>query len=204
MKDVVIVSACRTAIASFMGSLKDVSARDLAIAVGKEAVKRAGIDAGIIQELCMGQVYPHGQGSLPARQVAIAVGLPPESTACNVNQNCASGMRALDVAIRNIQVGDTDAALVIGVENMTNTPYMALKGRMGYRMGPGKLEDVMIHDGLFDSLVPGHMGLTAENIAEKYGISREEVRSAGLNEPPERPLEPGMMALSSGKLFPLK
>ncbi|MGI6434207.1 MAG: thiolase family protein [Syntrophomonadaceae bacterium] len=174
MKDVVIVSACRTAIASFMGSLKDVSARDLAIAVGKEAVKRAGIDAGIIQELCMGQVYPHGQGSLPARQVAIAVGLPPESTACNVNQNCASGMRALDVAIRNIQVGDTDAALVIGVENMTNTPYMALKGRMGYRMGPGKLEDVMIHDGLFDSLVPGHMGLTAENIAEKYGISREE------------------------------
>lgn len=174
MKDVVIVSACRTAIAAFMGSLRDATAREMAIAVGKAAVERAGIDAGIIQELCMGEVYPHGQGSLPARQVAMAVGLPLDSTACNVNQNCASGMRALDVAIRNIQVGANDVALVIGVENMTNTPYMALKGRMGYRMGPGKLEDVMIHDGLFDSMVPGHMGLTAENIAEKYGISREE------------------------------
>lgn len=174
MKDVVIVSACRTAIAAFMGSLKDVSAREMAIAIGKAAVERAGINAGIIQELCLGQVYPHGQGSLPARQVAMAIGLSVDSTACNVNQNCASGMRALDVAIRNIQVGATDAALVVGVENMTNTPYMALKGRMGYRMGPGKLEDVMIHDGLFDSMVPGHMGITAENIAEKYGISREE------------------------------
>lgn len=174
MKEIVLVSACRTAIGAFMGSLKDVQAKELAVAAGKAAIERAGIDIGLIKELVMGQVYPHGQGSLPARQVAMAIGLPIDSTAANVNQNCASGMRALEVAARNIQVGANDAALVIGVESMTNAPYMALKGRMGYRMGPGKLEDAMIHDGLFDSMIPGHMGISAENIAEKYGITREE------------------------------
>lgn len=174
MKEIVIVSACRTAIGAFMGSLKDVQAKELAIAAGKAAIERAGIDISLVKELCMGQVYPHGQGSLPARQVAMAIGLPIDSTAVNVNQNCASGMRALEVAARNIQVGANDVALVIGVESMTNTPYMALKGRMGYRMGPGKFEDVMIHDGLFDGMIPGHMGISAENIAEKYGITREE------------------------------
>lgn len=174
MKDVVIVSACRTAIARFLGSLKDVQAKDLAITVGKAAIERAGIDASMIGELTLGQVYPHGQGSLPARQVAMACGLPVTSTACNVNQNCASGMRALEIAIRNIQVGANDVALVLGVESMTNAPYMALKARMGYRMNAGKLEDSMIFDGLFDGMVPGHMGVTAENIAELYGITREE------------------------------
>jgi acetyl-CoA C-acetyltransferase len=97
-----------------------------------------------------------------------------DSTACNVNQNCASGMRALEIAVRNIQVGKNDVALVIGVESMTNAPYLALKARMGYRMNAGQLEDAMIYDGLFDRMVPGHMGITAENVAEKYGITREE------------------------------
>ncbi len=174
MKEIVLVSACRTAIGAFLGSLKDVQAKDLAIAVGKTAIERAGIEPSLIKELVMGQVYPHGQGSLPARQVAMAIGLPADSTAANVNQNCASGMRALEIAVRNIQAGANDVALVIGVESMTNAPYMALKGRMGYRMGPGKFEDAMIHDGLFDSMIPGHMGISAENVAEKYGISREE------------------------------
>ncbi len=174
MKEVVIVSACRTAIGSFMGSLKDVQAKELAIAAGKAAIERAGIDIALIKELVMGQVYPHGQGSLPARQVAMAIGLPIDSTAVNVNQNCASGMRALEVAARNIQVGVNDAALVIGVESMTNAPYMALKGRVGYRMGSAQLEDVMIHDGLYDGMIPGHMGISAENVAGKYGITREE------------------------------
>lgn len=157
-----------------MGSLKDIQAKELAIAAGKAAIERAGIEPSLIKELVLGEVYPHGQGSLPARQVAMALGLPLDSTAANVNQNCASGMRALEVAARNIQVGANDVALVIGVESMTNTPYMALKGRMGYRMGPGKFEDVMIHDGLFDGMIPGHMGISAENIAEKYSITREE------------------------------
>ncbi|MEA4924737.1 MAG: thiolase family protein [Syntrophomonadaceae bacterium] len=172
--DVVIVSACRTPIAKFMGSLKDFTAVQLATIAAQEAVKRAGIDPAILDEIVMGEVYPHMQGSLPARQVGLAAGMPVRSNACNVNQNCASGMRALDTAISHIQLGKTGAALVVGVESMTNAPYMLPKARMGYRMNQGKIEDAMIHDGLFDSLVPGHMGLTAENIAEKYGITREE------------------------------
>ncbi len=174
IKDVVIVSACRTAIGRFLGSLKDVPARDLAITAGKAAVQRAGISADIIDECCMGQVFSHMSGSLPARQAAMQVGLPPRSGAVNVNQNCASGMRALEIACNNIMLGKTESALVIGVENMSNAPYMIPKGRTGYRLGPGQIEDAMLHDGLIDELVPGHMGITAENVAEKYGITREE------------------------------
>jgi len=174
IQDVVIVSACRTPIARFQGSLKDVQAIDLAVTVAKEAIKRAGVAPDTIDEIVMGEVYPHMQGSLPARQVGMAAGLPVRSNACNVNQNCASGMRALDIAIHNIQLGKTEIGLVVGVESMTNAPYMLPKARMGYRMGPGSVEDAMLHDGLVDRLVPGHMGMTAENIAEKYGITREE------------------------------
>ncbi len=174
IQDVVIVGACRTPIARFQGTLKDVQAIELAVTVAKEAIKRAGVAADTIDEIVMGEVYPHMQGSLPARQVAMAAGLPVRSNACNVNQNCASGMRALDIAIHNVQLGKTDISLVVGVESMTNAPYMLPKARMGYRMGPGKVEDAMLHDGLVDRLVPGHMGMTAENIAEKYGITRLE------------------------------
>ncbi|MEN6463006.1 MAG: thiolase family protein [Syntrophomonas sp.] len=172
--DVVIVSACRTPIGRFMGSLKDFQAVQLATIAAKEAVKRAGINPEIIEEITMGEVYPGMQGSMPCRQVGLAAGLPVTSNACNVNQNCASGMRALDIAINHIQLGKIETALVVGVESMTNAPYMLPKARMGYRMNAGTIEDSMIHDGLFDSLVPGHMGLTAENVAEKYGITREE------------------------------
>jgi len=174
MKDVVVVSACRTAIGRFLGSLKDVPARDLAITAGKAAVERAGIPADIIDEFCMGQVYPHMGGSLPARQVSMRIGLPDRSGAVSVNQNCTSAMRALEIAAHNIMLGKTDIGLVVGVENMSNVPYMIPKGRTGYRLGPGRLEDAMLCDGLIDELVPGHMGITAENVAEKYGITRQE------------------------------
>lgn len=174
INEVVMVSACRTPIARFMGSLKDFTGKDLAIIAGKEAVNRAGISPDLIDELVLGQVYPHFQGSLPARQVSMAIGLPIRSNGCNVNQNCASGMRALEMACDHIALGKIDIGLVIGVESMTNAPYMLSKARMGYRMGPGSMEDAMLYDGLVDKLVPGHMGLTAENVAEKYGITREE------------------------------
>jgi acetyl-CoA C-acetyltransferase len=174
MNEVVIVSACRTAIGRFLGSLKNVSARDLAITAASAAIDRAGIPADIIDECCMGQVFPHMGGSLPARQVAMRVGLPPRSGAISINQNCTSGMRALEIGAHNIMLGKTESALIIGVESMTNAPYMLPKGRSGYRMGPGTLEDAMLCDGLIDELVPGHMGVTAENIAERYGITREE------------------------------
>lgn len=174
IQDVVIVSACRTPIAKFLGSLKDKQAIELATIVAKEAINRAGINPDLIDEIVMGEVYQHMQGSLPARQVGMAVGLPVRSSACVVNQNCASGMRALDIAANHIQLGKIDIALVVGVESMTNAPYMVPKARSGYRMGPGQMEDAMLHDALIDRLVPGHMGETAENIAEKYGITREE------------------------------
>lgn len=173
-KEVVIVSACRTAIGKFLGGLKDVSARELAITVGKAAIARANISPEIIDEITMGQICTAMQGSLPARQVGMRIGLSNKSSAVNVNQNCASSMRALEIASHNIMLNKTEIALVVGVESMTNTPYILPKARMGYRMNAGTIEDSMICDGLYDELVPGHMAMTAENIAERYNISRKE------------------------------
>ncbi|MBL8253322.1 MAG: thiolase family protein [Candidatus Competibacter sp.] len=173
-KEVVIVGAARTAIGKFMGTLKDVPARELAITAAKAAIERSGVPADQIDEICMGQLYGGMQGSLPARQVSMRVGLPHRSSAVSVNQNCTSGMRALEIACHNIMLGQTDIGLVVGVESMTNAPYLLPKARMGYRMGQGNIEDSMIHDGLFDELVPGHMAMTAENVAAKYGITRQE------------------------------
>ncbi len=173
LQEVVIVSACRTAIGEFLGSLKKVQARELAIAAGGEAIARSGIPADQIDEICMGQIFTALQGSLPARQVAMRLGLPGRSGAVSVNQNCASGMRALEIAAHNIMLGKTEIALIVAVESMTNAPYIVSKGRLGYKMGPGTLEDHMYHDALIDELVPGHVGLTAENIGQRYNITRE-------------------------------
>lgn len=174
VKDVVIVSACRTPIGKFNGVFKNVSARELAIVAGKEAVRRAGIDASLVDEIAMGELYTGMQGSLPARQVGMRIGLPPWSGAVSVNQNCASGMRALEVICDDIALGKTEIGLAVGVESMTNAPYLLPKARNGYRMGPAVIEDSMMHDGLVDELSGGHMGVTAENVAARYHITREE------------------------------
>jgi len=174
MEEVVIVSACRTAIGKFLGSLKDVPARALAVTAGQEAIKRAEIPPDIIDEIAMAQCFPAMQGSLPARQVGMRLGLPHRSAAVSVNQNCASGMRAMEIASHNIMLGKTEIGLVVGAESMSGAPYLIPKGRGGYRMGPGTIEDHMLCDGLIDELVPGHMGITAENVAERYGITRDE------------------------------
>ena len=179
-RDVVIVSACRTAIGKFQGQFKDVSARDLAITAGKEAIRRAGIDINTIDEMVMGECYLGMQGSLPARQVSMRIGLPVESSAVTVNQSCASGMRAMEIACHNIMLGKTDIGLVVGVENMTQAPFLLPKARMGYRMGGipteggAELYDSLIHDALYDALVPGHMGVTADNVAKLCNVSRQE------------------------------
>lgn len=179
-RDVVIVSACRTPIGKFLGQFKDVSARDLAIAAGTEAIRRAGIDAKAIDEIVMGQCLAAMQGSLPARQVSMRIGLDISSGAVTVNQNCASGMRAMEIACNDVQLGKTDIGLVIGVENMTQSPFLLPKGRMGYRMGSiptqgsAELYDSMLHDALYDELVPGHMGVTADNVAKLCNVSRQE------------------------------
>lgn len=174
MREVVIVSACRTPIGKFNGALASVSARELAITAGKEAIRRAGIDASLVDEIVMGELYTGMQGSLPARQVGMRIGLPVRSNAVSVNQNCASGMRALEIVCDDILLGKTDIGLAVGVESMTNAPYLLPKGRNGYRMGPGTIEDSMLHDGLVDELSGGHMGVTAENVAKRYNITREE------------------------------
>ena len=173
MKEVVIVSACRTPIGKFNGALSQLSARDLAIIAGKEAIHRAGLSPSQVEEVAMGQLYTAMQGSLPARQVSMRIGLPASSNAVSLNQNCASGMRALEVVCNDIALGKTDICLAIGVESMTNAPYLLPKARHGYRMGPGAIEDSMLHDGLVDELSGGHMGVTAENVAKLYGITRQ-------------------------------
>ncbi len=174
MNEVVVVGACRTAIGKFMGSLKDVPARTLAVTAGKEAIKRAGIDPSTIDEIVMGQVYQHMQDSLPARAVGLACGLPNRSAAMVVNQNCSSAMRAVEIAANKIMIGKNEIALVVGVESMSRVPHMLPNARSGYRMGSGELVDALLHDALYDALVPGHMGLTAENVAQEYGITRED------------------------------
>lgn len=174
MKDVVIVSACRTPIGKFNGALAQVSARELAILAGKEAIRRAGLSPDQVEEIAMGQLYTAMQGSLPARQVSMRIGLPASSNAVSLNQNCASGMRALEVVCNDIALGKTEIGLAVGVESMTNAPYLLPKARQGYRMGPGTIEDSMLHDGLVDELSGGHMGVTAENVAKRYGITRQE------------------------------
>jgi acetyl-CoA C-acetyltransferase len=179
IKEVVLVSGCRTAIGDFLGSLKDVSARELAMTAGRRALEQARIPPEMVDEMAMGQVYTAMQGSLPARQVAMRIGLPHRSRAITVNQNCASGMAALEVAAHNIMLGKTSIALVVGVESMSNTPYLLPKARSGYRMGQGTIEDHMLYDALIDELVPGHMAMTAENVAEKYGITREACDQLG-------------------------
>src|SRR6056297_373752 len=138
--EVVMVSACRTAIGKFMGSLKDISARELAMTAGKEAIERSGVPADQIDEICMGQLYTGMQGSLPANQVGKRLGLPHHAGAVSVNQNCSSGMRALEIAAHNIMLGKTEIGLAMGVESMTNAPYLIPNARMGYRMGPGQIE----------------------------------------------------------------
>ena len=179
-KDVVIVSACRTAIGKFLGEFKNISARELAIEVGKEAIKRAGIQPTDVDEIVMGQVYGGMQGSLPARQVSMRIGMSKESNAVTVNQNCASGMRALEIACNDVQLGKTEIGLVVGAENMTQAPFLLPKARMGYRMGSipaagqAEMYDSLLHDALYDELSQGHMGCTADNVAKLYGITREE------------------------------
>ncbi len=174
LQEVVLVSACRTAIGNLWGSLKRVQARELAIAAGEEAIKRAGVPTAVIDEICMGQILTALQGSLPARQVGVRLGLPARSSAVSVNQNCASGMRALEIAAHNIMLGKTDVALVVAVESMTNAPYLMPKIKGKKEVDQDALQDHLFHDALIDELIPGHMGISAENLGARYGITREE------------------------------
>jgi len=174
MREVVIVSAARTAIGSFGGVFAKTPAVELGAVAAKEAVKRANLDPKIIDEVIIGNILSAGLGQNPARQTAIAAGLPVSVPAMTLNMVCGSGLRAISLAAQIITAGDADIILAGGMENMSLSPYILDKHRWGYRMGDHKLIDTMIHDGLTDIFGNYHMGITAENIAERWNISREE------------------------------
>lgn len=174
MREVVIVSATRTPIGSFGGALKSLSAVDLGVVAVKEALKRAGIEGKQVDELIFGNVLQAGLGQNVARQVAIHSGIPQEVSAYTVNKVCGSGLKSVALAAQAILAGDAEIVVAGGTESMSQAPYLLKDARWGQRMGNGKLVDAMINDGLWDIFNDVHMGITAENIAEKYQISREE------------------------------
>ncbi|WP_394238042.1 acetyl-CoA C-acetyltransferase [Niallia oryzisoli] len=174
MREVVIVSAVRTAIGSFMGTLSNTPATELGAIVIKEAVNRAGIKGEQVDEVIMGNVLQAGLGQGPARTAALKAGLPIETTAMAINKLCGSGLKAVHLAAQAIQTGDAEIIVAGGMENMSMAPYLLPQGRTGFRMGDGKVIDSMIQDGLQCAINHYHMGITAENIAEQYGLTREE------------------------------
>ncbi|MGX4600209.1 acetyl-CoA C-acetyltransferase [Faecalimicrobium sp. JNUCC 81] len=174
MREVVIVSAVRTPIGSLGGSLKDVSSVELGTIAAKEAIKRANINPKIIDEVLIGNVLSAGLGQNVARQVAVKSGIPVEVPALAINKVCGSGLRAVSMAAQFIALGDCDVVLAGGCESMSNAPYLLNKGRYGYGLGDNKLVDSLVNDGLTDAFNHYHMGITAENLAQKFGITKEE------------------------------
>ena len=174
MKKAVIVSAARTPIGSFGGVFASLSAIDLGVIAAKEAIKRAGIEPSMIEEVYFGNVLGAGLGQNVARQVTLGAGIPVETPALTINMVCGSGLRAVSMAAQFVESGQCDIILCGGTESMTNAPYLLPKSRWGQRMGDGKIVDYMVHDGLFDIFNGYHMGITAENVAEQYGLTREE------------------------------
>ncbi len=174
MRDVVIVSACRTPVGSFLGSLASLSALELAGVAIHEALSRAGVSGAELDEVILGNVLPHGLGQNPARQAALRAGLPAEVGCLTVNKVCGSGLKAAMLAAQAISCGDADIVLAGGMESMSNAPYLLAKARGGYRMGSGQAVDAMICDGLWDHINDFHMGMSAELCAQKYGVSRPD------------------------------
>jgi acetyl-CoA C-acetyltransferase len=174
MKDVVIVAAARTAIGTFGGALSSVSAVKLGETVIREVVARAKIDAELVDEVIMGQVLTAGCGQNPARQSAINAGLPNTTSALTINKVCGSGLKAVHMAVQAIRCGDVDVIIAGGQESMSQSPHVVPNSRNGQRMGNWSMVDTMVNDGLWDAFNDYHMGITAENLAEKYDVSREE------------------------------
>ena len=173
MREAVIISAVRTAIGSFQGTLAPLSATQLGAIVIREAVKRAGVEPAKIDEVIMGNVVGAALGQAPARQAAIHGGIPVEVPAMTINKVCGSGLKAVVLAAQAIKLAEADLIVAGGMESMSNCPYIIPKARTGLRMGNGTVVDLMIHDGLWDSFNDFHMGTTGEIVAEKYNIARE-------------------------------
>ena len=175
MREVVIASAVRTPIGKFGGSLKDVSARKLGAIVIKEALNRAGVDPAAVDEVIMGCVLQGGLGQNVSRQMSLDAGLPVEVPTFTINKVCGSGLRAVELAAQIIKAGDADIVVAGGAENMSATAYAMPAARWGARMFDTKMVDMMVNDGLWDAFNGYHMGITAENVAEQWGLTREQL-----------------------------
>jgi acetyl-CoA C-acetyltransferase len=174
MNEAVIVSAVRTPLGGFNGSLSGIGATELGGLVIREAVRRAGIRDADVNEVIMGQVLPCGYGQNPARQAAVKAGLPWEAECLTINKVCGSGLKSVMLAAHAIAAGDADVVVAGGMETMSAAPYYLEKARFGYRMGPGTIQDHMVHDGLWDIVNDFHMGISNELCSEKYGVTRED------------------------------
>lgn len=174
MANIVIAGACRTAIGKFGGTLSGISAAQLGSIVIAEALKRAGIQPSDVNEVLMGCVLQAGLGQNVARQAAVSAGIPVEKPAMTINNVCGSGLKAVNLAAAMIAAGEAEIVIAGGMENMSLAPYTLPQARFGYRMNNGSVVDVMVNDGLWDSFNNYHMGITAENVAAQYGISRAE------------------------------
>ncbi|MEW5914358.1 MAG: acetyl-CoA C-acyltransferase [Thermodesulfobacteriota bacterium] len=174
MHEAVIVSACRTPVGSFLGSLSSLSATELGAVAISEALARAGLSKEQVDECIMGNVLPHGLGQNPARQAALKAGLPYNVGCITVNKVCGSGLKAVMLAAQAVACGDASVVVAGGMESMSGAPYMLLGARRGYRMGDGKITDALLCDGLWDHINDFHMGMSAELCAAKYGVSRQD------------------------------
>ncbi|WP_095132797.1 acetyl-CoA C-acetyltransferase [Pseudomonas sp. Irchel s3h14] len=174
MNEVVIVAATRTAIGSFQGALSAIPATELGAAVIRRLLEETGLDGSQIDEVILGQVLTAGSGQNPARQTAIKAGLPHTTPALTLNKVCGSGLKAVQLAVQAIRCGDAELVIAGGQENMSLAPYVLPKARTGLRLGHAQLQDSVIQDGLWDAFNDYHMGITAENLAEKYELSRED------------------------------
>lgn len=174
MRDVVIVSAVRTAIGSFGGMFANVNAVELGVTVVKAAIAKAGISAAAVDQVILGNVLAAGQGQNIARQIQIKAGIPQESTAYTVSKVCGSGLKAVTIGMQAIQTGESDIVIVGGTESMSTAAYITDSNRWGQKFGHGHVKDTILSDGLTDAFSDIHMGITAENLADKFSISREE------------------------------
>jgi acetyl-CoA C-acetyltransferase len=174
MREVVIVGAKRTPIGDFLGALKDVSAVDLGVTAVNAALAQAGLKPEAVSELACGMIYKAGAKGNPARQIQLKCGMPVSGYAYTVDQQCGSGMKAFELASQSILLGKTDIAVAVGIESMSQAPYLLKGAREGYRMGAGDIYDSMLYDGLVCAIMGYHMGLTAENLAERYSVTRQE------------------------------
>src|SRR5215468_3863335 len=174
LNEAVIISAARTPVGKFLGTLKGFTAPELGALVVRESVKRAGIKPEDVDEVIMGCVIQAGLGQNPARQAALNGGLPNTVSAVTVNKVCGSGLKAVMMAAQGVQTGNAEVVVAGGMESMTNAPYLLPQARKGYRLGNSQIIDSVVNDGLWDIYNNYHMGMTGENVAQKYGVTREQ------------------------------